>query len=229
MDWISIILPIAGVALGWGFSELSNIIGDRRKDNRKLKRLLFYLLELRYYFSKELNLNKDLDEYLTVAKEKLISEFGEEFDLGFEIFKPLIEHAIKSSDEGSNKYEYLEQNIDEVIIELAEILPVIAHDLSGRHSIKQRLKKSEDYLAEFTEIFSEAEIDLKSVIKPMLEDELLIDIDVSIEIISKMINRGTYLDAKDAIKEMDERDDSDIESYLDNYIDNVKDLIEKSL
>lgn len=69
MEWIKTILPLIGVALGWLRSERGKIFADKRQDKRKLKKLLFFLLELRYHFARELS--KNLKDRLQCRKDFL--------------------------------------------------------------------------------------------------------------------------------------------------------------
>lgn len=159
MDWINGVIAIVGVAAGWGLTELSKYFGKRRNDKRKLKRLLFFLLELRYYVSKEISFSKSIDKYVSHAMKKLSELIGEEIEYEVDMFKPFFEHLLKSEDAENQKYTYLENNIDEVIIELAEVLPLLAYNLNGKHNIKSRLKKSERYIAQLEETITHSEVD----------------------------------------------------------------------
>lgn len=71
MEWIKTILPLIGVALGWLLSERGKIFADKRQDKRKLKKLLFFLLELRNHFARELSNELDLDKYINILKSKM--------------------------------------------------------------------------------------------------------------------------------------------------------------
>ena len=127
MEWIKIIAPLLGVILGFGLSERAKIWSDKRQDKRKLKRLLFYLLELRFLFIKEFNAQKEIKEFYERAEEKLKSEFGENTKSEIEIAKPIVERIIKNNLGGNNKINLLEENIDSVIDDLAEVFPILAY------------------------------------------------------------------------------------------------------
>jgi len=224
MDWINGIIAIVGVGVGWGLTELSNYIGTKRTDKRKLKRLLFFLLELRYYVSKEISFTKSIEKYVTHAMTKLSELIGETLEYEVEMFKPLFEHLLKTADTDNQKYTYLENNIDDVIVELAEVLPLLAYNLNGRHNIKSRLKKSERYIAQLEETIADSEVDFdfRSFIEPLLEDELLKDIDNSIEIIAGLISRKTYRSTIDALEDMEEPYASDVDYYMTEYVDYIR-------
>jgi len=153
MEWIKTILPLIGVALGWLLSEGGKIFADKRQDKRKLKKLLFFLLELRYHFGRELSIELGLDKYLETLKSKMAEKFGvdkndPEFSLGVDNWKPFLEQLLTKTKNQDNKFEYLSENIDKVLIDLAEIFPILAYELNGQHNIKERLNRVDNYFGE---------------------------------------------------------------------------------
>lgn len=150
MEWIKTILPLIGVSLGWLLSESGKIFADKRQDKRKLKKLLFFLLELRYHFANELSFELGFDKFLVKLKNKMAEKFEvdkNDPDLNsiFDSWKPTLEQVIFKLKTQNNKSEYLTENIDKVIIELAEIFPILSYELSGQHNISERLNKVDNY------------------------------------------------------------------------------------
>jgi hypothetical protein len=235
MEWIKTILPLIGVALGWLLSESGKIFADKRQDKRKLKKLLFFLLELRYHFTRELSIELGLDKYMVTLKNKMVDKFNldkndSELNLNFNAVKPFLEQLLtKSKDQNDkNKYEYLSKNIDNVLIELAEIFPILAYELNGQHNLKERLNRVDNYLEDIKELTDEMPFDFKQWLNPKLTKELLKDLDESIEKISKQISKETFNTSKDKITKMVfDDDDKEMEQIIDEYLDKIIETLAK--
>lgn len=227
MEWIKTILPLIGVLIGWLLSESGKVLYDKRQDKKKLKKLLFFLLELRYYFAKELAIEVDLESYITLFKRKLAEKIGidmndPQLDMGFETWKPFLKGLLAKSKSQDNKLEYFNENIEKIIIELAEIQPILAYELNGKHNIKERLNKANDYMNDLESITSELPFDLKNWINPKLTGELLSDLDESIYKISITINKSTYKKAKTKILKMKFSDTlMEADKFIDDYINQI--------
>lgn len=226
MEWIKIIAALIGVSLGWLLSESSKIFADKRQNKRKLKKLLFFLLELRFHFAKELSLENDLNRYIDVLKYKITEKFGGKennanIDIELNILKPLVLQTISKTKNQDEKFEYLAENIDNVIIELAEIFPILAYKLSGKHNIKERLNKVDEYLNE-VESLTEFPFDIKEWINPKFTKELLEELDKSIKKIAKKTDTKTIKSSKKIIQNMTfENDDKELENFIDEYFEKV--------
>ncbi len=227
MEWIKIILPLIGVALGWLLAESGKIFTDKRQDKRKLKKLLFFLLELRHHFAKELSIEIGLDKYLETMKSKLATKLGvdkndSEFNLGIDAWKPILQQLLIKTMKQNNKFEYLSENIDKIFIDLAEIFPILAYDLNGQHNIKERLNRVDNYFNEIKSMTDEIPFDLKQWINPKLTKELLKDLDESIEKIAKQIDKKTLTLSKDKILKMTfDDDDKELDIFIDEYLEKV--------
>lgn len=222
MEWIKIIAPLIGVVLGWGLSEKAKLWADRRNDKRKLKRLLFYILELRFHFTRELNVHKEIEIFIDSATNRLKSEFGNEVELGVNLYKPFIMEILQSNFGDDNQLDFLEENIDTVIVDLSEVFPVFAYELSGQHRIKERLNKSDNYLTELEGLAEGMPFDLKNWLQPKITKDLLKDLDENLSRIAIKIDKKTAKEVKTKIMAMDNRDNSDVEGILEEYINKVK-------
>jgi hypothetical protein len=224
MEWIKTILPLIGVALGWILSEGGKIFADKRQDKRKLKKLLFFLLELRFYFSKELSNEIEIDKHLVLLENKIVTKFGDpDFNLESNIWKPFIKELILKSSNQDDKFEYLADNIDKILIELAEVFPILAYELDGQHKIKDRINKVDNVLNDVKSMTDfEMPFDIKQWINPKITIELLVDLDRSIKVIAKKIDMKTWQMAKTKIKDMIFKIDvQEFESWIDEYLDKV--------
>ena len=233
MEWIKTILPLLGVALGWILAESGKIFADKRQDNRKLKKLLFFLLELRFHFSKELSNELELDKYLNILKDKVSIKFGiskddPDFDLESKIWLPVVKELIAKNLVQDDKYEYLSENIDKMLIELAEVFPILAYELNGQHNIKERISKVDNYINDVKSLTVDMPIDIKQFINPKMTIELLKNLDYSIKKISKKIDEETWKSAKEKIKTMKLDDDAkEFDILIDEYLDKVIEHIPK--
>ena len=231
MEWIKSLLPLLGVFLGWGLAESGKIFTDKRQDKRKLKKLLFYLLELRFHFSKELSIEIDIQDFMDQFKLKFINKFGisdhvEESNLEFDLANPLIKELISKSKGKDNKIDFLTSNIDDILNDLSEILPILAYELSGQHNIKERLSKLDNYLDEIVENSTKMPFDIKDWIQPKLTTDLLKEIDESIEKIAQRIDKKTKREALKKIAKMDYKGDNDeLDKIVDEYLTKIQESI----
>lgn len=222
MNWIELIIPLIGVALGWGLSEQAKLWADKRQDSRKLKRLLYFILELRFHFSRELNAQKDIDNYLETMVEKLKVEFGTEVEIGVEMYKPFVKQILQKNFQDDDQIAFLEENIDSVIIDLAEVFPVFAYELSGQHRIKERLKLAENNLSEVDEWINQMPFDFKNWFRPKLTQDLLKDLDDNIERIARRISKSTWKQTSEKIGKMDTLVHSDLDEFVNDYIEKIR-------
>lgn len=231
MEWIKSFLPLLGVLLGWGLAESGKIFADKRQDKRKLKKLLFYLLELRFHFSKELSFEVDFDNFINSFKMKLLRKFGAneneaELSFGMELAKPIIQELLSKSKGNDYKIDFLEKNIDNILNDLAEIFPILAYELSGQHNIKERLGKVDNYFQEIEGITDEIPFDIKEWIQPKLTADLLAEIDESIKRIAEMIDKKTENQASEKIAKMAfENNNDELDKIIDDYLNKIEELI----
>lgn len=233
MEWIKTILPLIGVALGWLLSESGKIFSDKRQDKRKLKKLLFFLLELRHHFSKELSIELGLDKYLDTMKNKMADKFemdrnDPELNLGVNAWKPFIEQILNKNKNQNEKFEYLSDNIDKVLIDLSEIFPILAYELNGQHNIKERLNRVDNYFNEIKEMTDEIPFDFKQWINPKLTKELINDLDESIEKVGKEIDKSVLIASREKVSKMVfDDDDKEMDVFIDEYLIQIDNHINK--
>ena len=184
MEWIKIILPLLGVLVGWFLSERGKKTADSRQDKRKLKQLLFFLLDLRYHFAKEHSKELEMDRFVNKLKSKLVDKFdidNQEQILSSENFKSILDPFLNKISSTEENFEYLSKNIDRILFELAEVFPLLAYELNGQHNIKERLNKANDYFGEMEKIVGDMPLEIKNWINPKITKGLLSGLDESIE------------------------------------------------
>jgi hypothetical protein len=227
MEWIRTILPLFGVVIGWVLSESGKIFANKREDRKKLKKLLFFLLELRYHFAKELSNELDVDKYIKVIKDKMAERFGvdingPQFTTDAHIWTPLLKQVFSKNHNQEDKLEFLSKNIDNVLIELAEIFPILSYELNGRHNIKERLTRAEGVFDELNSFVDEMPFDVKQWINPKLTEQLLNDLDESIKRIAREINKKAYNQSREKIEKMKfGNDPTKMNMLIDEYFDKI--------
>lgn len=227
-DSAKLLLPLLGVILGWGLSEWGKINTDKRQDKRKLKRLLFYLLELRFHFTRELSLELDIEKCIALLKTKLIQDIGfdkNDPDLtnGIHQLKPFIIDAIAKSAIQNDQLTYLENNIDTVLVDLSEVSPILAYELNGQHNIKERLAKTTSYFKSVSELTKEMPFNLEEWVKPKLTKEIIADLDSSLDKIASAIDRKISISVKSKITKMDTpADTTDLNTIVDELLEKIK-------
>lgn len=225
MNIIDKFLPILGVAIGWGLSEFSKSILDRKNDKRKFKKLLFNLLELRWLLKREVNLIQDISVYLEKLKSKLEIEFGKESNGELDFFKPIITEILKEKIVDPVKIKLMESNLDITILELSEIYPVFAYELSDRYKIKEKLEKADKYFEEVSSYIENFPIDIKEWIQPKLSEELIDELDKYILAIARKIGWRTKKNIKNKLRPFSNNNDEEMDKLIDEYIERIKPIV----
>lgn len=217
------IVTLIAVLIGWGLSEASKFFTEKKQDKKKLKKVLFYLLELRFHFAKELSFEAFFDNYITQIKIKIANKTQlseEEIEKDTQIWAPIVKEIISKNLRSNNRLEFLENNIDDVINDLAEVFPIFAYELTGQHNIRNRLGQLENYFNEIQTYQSEHIFDIQKWLQPQLTYDLLKNIDRSIKKISSKIDSKTKKKAKKKISNMtfDKVDLKELDIFLDEII-----------
>lgn len=205
MDLIKTLLPIFGVVIGWLLSESGKIITDKRQDSKKLKKLLYFLLELRHYLTIEFSREESFIKYielllLILNNDKQKYNISEEINLKNHDFNSIYEQIFNSIDNNKDKLIFLEENIDKTVLELSEFLPIIAYELSGSYNIKDKLQKIDTITTKVKSLTNIRELSiLKELLTTVVSDDLLNQIDDSILTISKKIGVSAFKESKEKI------------------------------
>lgn len=228
MEWINSLVALIGVVLGWLFSQYSEYFKDKKADKRKLRKLLFYLLELRYLLYKELNFEIALQNTIIILKKKteeLIGEISSD-----EFLEKSVIDMLKQNLNASEEIVLIENNIDNIIRDLSEIDPVFAYELSGRYKIKERILKYGNYIKSYDHYFENAPSEIKDFVQqPFSNSELLQELDIFLIKIGKRISKKTGKDVEDKLAMQYEMfSNSTIEEFVEEFLNQLKTIIEKS-
>lgn len=217
---IKAIIPIVALVVGFFLGEQGKNRNTIKEDRKKLNKLVFYLLELRVYLVSELKLSEELDEILFKLKAFLVERLGPsiEFDPGQ--VKPLLEPILQKHIT-TNQLEYLENNADTIIGELAESFPIFAYELIGKYKIKDRLKKADAYFQDISSLTKEFPFDLKEWIAPKMTEKLLEEYDYDLKKIASRLGKKILADTEEKIELQDKRDDTEMEKYFHEYVNKL--------
>lgn len=233
MSWIDKILPILGVLLGWILSEYGKYFTDKKNDKKKLKKLLFNLLELRWLLEREIRLERELNTFLSKLRDKIILKFGgnpEDIENSIAETRPIIYELIKDNLlVEPEKIKEIELKIDSTIAELSEIYPVFAHELNGQYKIKDKLEQSEKYFDKLKLLSGEPPLDIKDWIQPKLSHELFEKLQ---GFIIEIAGRIGYKTKKDVLKKLqltNADNDEKILLFIDEYFEKIKTMNNSNL
>lgn len=235
MEWISEITTLAAVLIGWFLNQATNKWGVQKENNRKLNKLLYYLLELRYQiddvFEKENQLREFIHKYIERSKDILqIEDTSVNMN---EIYSFFSSFDLSNTDEETTKELLsIQKNVDIVLTELAEIFPILAYELRGLDKIMDALNAKEKYFNDLNSIikdnhFDPPPFDLKEFLEPELNNSIIEKLEQGIEEVSLKISKKTnklamtkilYLSSKDSDR------DKKINDYIDSTLNRLNDL-----
>lgn len=186
------LISLVAVAMGWGLSEYGKFWEEKRQDKKKLKRLLFFLLELRFQMTRDLAAEKEITKYLAQVRTELGKDFEAIPDLEFNQLKLLLSDVLKNAfpiADVDGRIEYLEKNIDQTILELAEVYPVFAYELNGQYNIKERQSKFNKYFDEVEHLIKEAPFDIQEWLQPIVNEDMFTNFDENLIKIAEKISK----------------------------------------
>lgn len=189
------LLPLLGVTIGWAGAELSKYFSHRKNNKSKLKHLLYNLLEIRWQLKRELEFNRDFLVLFKKVKSKLEDYSVYEADK-FEASRKLAHNALeKLIKENSQLYE-IESNTDKVINELSRINPLLAYELKGNYSLKEKFQSMEAYINDMERYFQEEDKNIVDTVTLDLSYDAINDLESYILKIAKMIGYRTLQKTK---------------------------------
>ncbi|MGY5351135.1 hypothetical protein ACXGQW_00940 [Wenyingzhuangia sp. IMCC45533] len=232
MNWIDKIFPILTLFFGWGLSEYGKYNLEQKNDRKKLKKVIYNLLELRWLLKKDIELEKEILKYFEYFIIKYSKEIGEidkaDSEIVFKKIMPVISENLKNKTDNNLKYGKVEINMDKTIEELSEIDPIFAYKLEGKHQVRKKLNQTENYINDIEKSlineFSESDLTINNWIKPRLETELIKQLEISILDIAKRINKKTKLEIVKLFKEKKIEENIELNDLIDEFIQKIKNV-----
>ena len=226
MDYLIEVLkyigPFIGVLIGWFLSRKSEKDKIKYDEQKRVKRILFILLEIR----NELLQSKKMDKYLRVYIDKVKVKFNidESENIDSSELKAFLKDLIMKVN-GDNNYFDLNSQFNECIDNLSEIDPFLAYRINGKQNIRSFIENWENETKKVLEPENISEVeDMISHFRPKLVDEIQNDLS---EIIIEVTELTSDKNLKEEISEfLKEPTESDYENDIGEYIDRIFDGIE---
>ncbi|MGN7986237.1 hypothetical protein ACTJKC_02795 [Pedobacter sp. 22226] len=217
------VTPYVTLVIGFFLSMFTGIFQGWRQDRRKIRRLLFHLLEFRFQFQQETRMKQGLITLRPKILELLSREIGVPFEMSEEdfgkLFLPMIFNA-----ETEERMEQLALKVDAVLQELSEVEPLLAFELTGKYSIRDRLS----YLGHMPRI-GELPFDMEEWLKPLVKDDISPELDHTILQISSRISRKIHRETKDHLQRVPELDDTKLEELVRGYVKKLRESLEETV
>lgn len=226
MDYLIEILkyigPFIGVLIGWFLSRKSEKDKIKYDEQKRVKRILFILLEIR----NELLQSKKMDKYLRIYIDKVKVKFNidESENIDSSELKLFLKGLLMKVN-GENNHFDLNNQFNECIDNLSEIDPFLAYRINGKQNIRSFIENWENETKKVLEYENINEVEnMVSHFRPKLIDEIQNDL-------SEIINEVTELTNDKNLKEeithfLKEPTESDYENDIGEYIDRMFDGIE---
>lgn len=214
--------PFIGVLIGWFLSRKSEKDKIKYDEQKRVKRILFILLEIR----NELLQSKKMDKYLRVYIDKAKVKFNidESENIDSSELKVFLKDLIMKVN-GENNHFDLNNQFIECVDNLSEIDPFLAYRINGKQNIRSFIENWENETKKVLESENINEVEnMVSHFRPKLVDEIQNDL-------SEIINEVTELTSDKNLKEeisefLKEPTESDYENDIGEYIDRMFDGIE---
>lgn len=232
VEIIKYLLPVFAVAIGWMLSQLGERNKWIREDKRKLKRTLFYLLEIRYHLKLFEIDDESIDTLYSMIKDKL-GRLKEVQELSKENFKLVVGFFIGGLK--NNKPQVIQRDVESLnktfvqcIDTLSEVDPLLAFRLKGKENIQQTLKEAlegtKSSILEYVRDANDVSELQKAVqhFEPKILSETLRDLEAIMLDVANQIGKSTLRQTKKKIASQSlKRNDSEIEGILDRIMEGM--------
>ncbi|GAB5418851.1 MAG: hypothetical protein Crog4KO_01680 [Crocinitomicaceae bacterium] len=224
--YIGFLFSIIGIVSGWGLNQLSQWFRVRKDDKRKVKRVLFNLLETYFLFQRS-----DTDKYFNYYKETVLSKVPGGFQSEV---KAQLESAIDLNlvpnlvtPELIEESKTVRVSYEESVNSLSEIDPILAYYLSGRTNVLERFEKLGSWLESMSseeeneEEFNQGVNMVLNIAKPDLIAESLDDLRADVLKVARKINPIVWLKARKALKHLDNNSEETMKKQINAFVDKM--------
>ncbi|WP_131539770.1 hypothetical protein [Pedobacter nototheniae] len=222
LELVKAIGPLLGVILGAALTFSWTWFLAKHTDKRKLKKLLFHLLELRYHLGRESAITQFTLELKPELMNRLMKQFDGDFKISYEEFVFMMQKMMPKNPANDNRMTQLEANIDQVILELAEIYPIFAYEPSGQYQIKERIA----HISHMSEVLHEMPFDYKAFIQPKMNKNIMDNIEKNILSISGKIGMTYARETRKKLLPPDKINAAEVEEFIDEYVKKILTAIE---
>jgi hypothetical protein len=220
--------PLFGVAVGWLLGQLAERSKIARDDRKKIKRTIYYLLEVRHQLALYCIREEELSTYYHLIKKKF-SNYSDVLQMEEVQFKTTINQLLKTIIgekplASRVDIESLNDNYAKCVDSLSEIDPILAFRLHGRQNVKDLLKEA-IYRANgpMTYDATEGSLDVGEIstvfskLEPNVLRESIADLDEIILALASMADKKTFKDIRARLKgERTSKEMADLERTIEN-------------
>jgi len=167
------LITILGVVIGWLLNELSFLIRLRIKDRRKLKKVLFNLLNVYFYLNKlKIKMGPQVDILFNHLK-KLLQEPSDP-----ELIEFVKSTFIKNANEILNEYVHekinsIKNNYESSLKDLSEVNPFLAYRLSDKLDIYDLLGNLESWFKKISSDLNLPNLEIEQNLLDAFQNKIL--------------------------------------------------------
>jgi len=214
--------PFIGVLIGWFLSRKNEKDKIKYDEQKRVKRILFILLQIR----NELLQSRKMDKYLRVYINKVKTKFniGESENIDPSELKLILKDLLMKVNGGNNHFD-LNNQFNECVDNLSEIDPILAYRINGKKNIRSFIENWENETKKVlgSENINDVE-NMVSHFRPKLVYEIQNDLS---EIINEVTELTNDKNLKEEITEfLKEPTESEYENDIGEYVDRMFDGIE---
>ena len=215
LKWVGAIGPIlvslSVVFLTWRLNEQSKRSTEERDNSKKINKVLFYLLSIRYELlqKKSQSFNRFREEGIALYFQKIEEKTGKKIPLEEQseaklmILNYLSKLENKLENEES-KSEFMQGNINKIISEISAVFPLIAYDLEFRYIGRDRLEKMNAYKEHAMENvptdFKYLLDDINQFSKSVITQTEIEELEMHIKNVASLLGRKKYKMIKEELK-----------------------------
>ncbi|MCB0490385.1 MAG: hypothetical protein KDC99_18045 [Cyclobacteriaceae bacterium] len=197
--------PFIGIFVGWLLTRKSERDRVVREDKRKIKRVVYLLLEIRY----QLNLLRQDEDFITIYIETLKQKFGDIAELSDEDTARIMEKLKLMIDElglviSDKKKVNTQASFSDAVNGLSEVDPVLAYRLNGKDSVHEFFDEWEVISKKSLDDMIADKQDIKNLLlhfRPKFLNEAILDIDAILLETAELVDKRTKEKVKTSIAE----------------------------
>jgi hypothetical protein len=217
------LITILGVVIGWLLNELSFLIRLRIKDRRKLKKVLFNLLNVYFYLSR-LNIGPQVDTLFNHLKKLLQEPLDPDL---MEFLKSII---IKNAEEILNertreKINSIKNNYESSLKDLSEVNPFLAYRLSDKLDIYDLLDNLESWFKKISSDLNlpnlEIEQNLLDAFQNKILKEYLDNLEAEIKKLSLSIGFLYWMKIISQLRKIKKIRENEIKKEFDDFLKEI--------
>lgn len=240
---LGILIGPIGVIIGWLLARKSEQDREAKADKKKLKRTLFFLLEIRHQIVSS-HLEEDtIDLVVETLKSKIpATDFPDTAHFKIfltRLFNNLINSDILLDEEAERKS--LKESFRTVVETLSEIDPLLAYRLNGKQNIKEAINKIElasrttlaDLVKEFAHPGSDPSVEVNQLLSnftPQFLKDAIVELESITLEVGKRIDKKVLLATQQKLQaKLPIQNRGEIEQQVDKMLNLVGTLFSKNI